>query len=126
MVPCTLASKKKHNLSHFCSVLQNSKLSPWWPPNQGEHLTRLIEKKCGSPAGSKPTQCYHYYCHVTVTVSVTVVALGGLAISRAIPILLLLLRLPLLLIHTLLGHPQRGGLYKSARDSVCMYVCLSS
>ena len=42
VVPCTLASKKKHNLTHFCSVLQNSKLSQWWPPNQGEHLDRLI------------------------------------------------------------------------------------
>ena len=39
LLPCTLASKtKKHSLAQSCSVLQNFKLSPWWPPNQGEHL----------------------------------------------------------------------------------------
>ena len=26
----------------FWHVLQNFKISPWWPPNQGEHLDRLL------------------------------------------------------------------------------------
>ena len=42
LVPCACARKKKHNWAHFCSVFQNSKISPWWPPNQGEHLDRFI------------------------------------------------------------------------------------
>ena len=29
IVPCTLANKKKHNLGHFCSVLQNSRVNTW-------------------------------------------------------------------------------------------------
>ena len=28
--------------AHFSSVFQTFKLSPWWPPNQDEHLDRLI------------------------------------------------------------------------------------
>ena len=42
LVPFTLASMETHNFVHICTVLKNSKRSPWWLPNQSERLDRLI------------------------------------------------------------------------------------
>ena len=43
--PMHLRSMELDNFAIFCTLLQNSKMSPWWPPNQGECLDRLIARK---------------------------------------------------------------------------------
>ena len=38
----------KYGKTQFCQILhilQNSKMSPWWPPYQGECLDRFIARK---------------------------------------------------------------------------------
>ena len=42
LVLCTLASMEMYSFAHFCTVFQNSKISPCWLPNQGECLDRLL------------------------------------------------------------------------------------
>jgi hypothetical protein len=42
LVPCAMAIVEIHQFAHFCIVLQHSKMSPRWPPNQGERLDRLL------------------------------------------------------------------------------------
>ena len=39
-----LSSMEIHNFTHFLNNQQNYKMSPWWLPNQGERLDRIIEK----------------------------------------------------------------------------------
>ena len=58
LVPFTLASIKMHNFARSCSVLQNSKMTPWWQPNQGERLDRLIYQTLSIQLGMQFRQRY--------------------------------------------------------------------
>jgi hypothetical protein len=42
LVLCTLAGMEVHSFAHFFIVFQNFKMIPWWPPNHGECLDRLL------------------------------------------------------------------------------------
>ena len=42
LVPCIKATIELHYFTIFCNVWRKSKMSPWWRPNEGERLHRLL------------------------------------------------------------------------------------